>query len=147
MSDVYDLTVRAKIRLEQMRADSCHPADMNALVYGIMTGMNLAEDRLKVGLTEMSEQAMNCLADWSRDLTQVLEMANLYMPADKFFDADSFVHLSYRRSGSAEFYAEGLKLGFRFVYDLYAVFADMDDPRALTKRHLKTVRTAFMNDF
>ena len=145
MSDVYDLTVRAKIRLDQMRADTRHPADMNALVYGIMTGMNLAEDRLKVGLDKMSEQVMNCLANWSRDLTQVLVNANLTMPEGKSFDVDSFVHLSYRRSASASFYAEGLRLGFQYVYDLYAAFADMDDPRALTLGHTKRDKTLLIN--
>lgn len=141
----YDLFVRVKICLERMKAERCHPTNLNAFQYGILTGMNLAEGRLRTGLTEMSEPAMEILADPSLSLPETLDEANAYMPVGWFFDAGSFVRVSYRRSDSAEFYAEGLKMGFRYVYDLYAVFREMKNPTALTTGHLKFVRMALVN--
>jgi len=124
--DVYDLVVRIQNEMVALRkASGYHPADVNALLKGVFTGLNLGLNYLEARNTGNGELVLTFLAGGRHNSLAInLDMANARMPENRPFTAEMFVGLRYRTSERHEFYEKGMRWGFRYVMDLYEAFRD-----------------------
>lgn len=142
--DIYDLTVRVQNEMIRLRkASTYHPSDVNALLKGVFTGLNLGINYLEAKIFGNGELVLTFLAGGrNNSLATNLAMANGLMPENRPFTSTMFVGLSYRTSKSHHFYEKGMEWGFSYVLDLYQAFLGLSSEvvaRRMTMDHVKAV--------
>ncbi len=136
--DVFDLVVRVRNELRTM--GDLHPADRNAFIFGVISGLRFGERRLKASTEIASGQMVDVLSDTSTELPEMMFKANDFMPTDEFLDASLFFRLSYRTSGSKKYYSQGIRLGFSYTMDLYEALGGCLGNEIAQKDSLEHVR-------
>ncbi|EKD53058.1 MAG: hypothetical protein ACD_61C00167G0004 [uncultured bacterium] len=145
--EIYDLVVKIQMAIIELRKERKHPAEINGMLYGVLTGLNLGKARAEAGGT-ITDGASLCslkiLADPSIRSVDILGAANVFMPAEIFYTADMFMGLEYRNAKySIESYAKGIRMGFRYALELLEAFKSAtpykDKSLRLTLEHLGRV--------
>lgn len=145
--DVFDLMVRHHNRKFEMSLDRAHPADLNAFTYGLISGLNLGVYLMQAS-KEYDKGMEDILADLAKPLHDVLASANGLMPAGWVFRWEMYCQPGYRRSESAQFYQEGIRLGFSYVFLLFDAYNSgvysLTGIRRLTAEYVEVVKNLIL---
>ena len=128
MTDVFDLVIKVKVELLKMKEN--HPADKNALIYGVLSGLTLGIARLRSGLVR-DDRLLEVLANTKIKLPGLVHVANDFMPVGKFITMDMFICTNYRSSPSESYYSEGIKMGFNYAITAEEAYEEASSDKGL----------------
>ncbi len=115
---------------------------ISAFKNGVLTGLGLGKVAFKAEM-DRDYDLLEVLHDMDLDLSDLLKRANGFMPEGKRFEAEMFRKSDYRDDEvESEYYAEGIDLGYNYVFDLFGAMHGLSTAvmaERSTLDHLKTV--------
>lgn len=117
LNPLYDLVML--LHEEIVCLDKNKPAHANAMRFGALSGIEIGQAAMKAGLTAKFEDLLPVVSQGKeKPLFDVVEQANK-LAGVQVFNPEMFLCTSYRWSESERFYLQGIRMGFKYVMDLF----------------------------